>query len=117
LIAVEGFDEPDDDLSAALLTDEPAPRAVFEDFPVAVISTIVVADFPVHPPGELIVFIAAVGRDDIFGHRMYLRFLSGYQHGPSWLVHPVTRMADTHGKVVIATGQIPRTADQALLLH
>ena len=83
MVALEGFDEQDDDLSAALLTDEAAPRAIFEDRPVAVISTIVVADFPVHPPGQLIVFIATVGRDDIFGHRIYVRFVRGYQHGPS----------------------------------
>jgi hypothetical protein len=36
---------------AALLADEPTPRAVDEDMPVAVIVAVVVADFPVHPPG------------------------------------------------------------------
>jgi hypothetical protein len=36
--------------------------------PVALIAAVVVADFPVHPPGLPIVFVAAVARDFIFGH-------------------------------------------------
>jgi hypothetical protein len=54
-------------LSATLLADEPTPWAVDENMPVAFIAAVVVADFPVHPPGLPIVFAAAT-RDYIFGH-------------------------------------------------
>jgi hypothetical protein len=36
--------------------------------PVALIAAVVVADFPVHPPGPPIVFAVAVTHDYIFGH-------------------------------------------------
>jgi hypothetical protein len=55
-------------LSATLLADESTPRAVDENMPVALIAAVVVADFPVHPPGPPIVFVAVTTYDEIFGH-------------------------------------------------
>ena len=55
-------------LSATLLADEPTPRTVDENMSVALMAAVVVADFPVHPPGPPIVFAVAVTHDYIFGH-------------------------------------------------
>jgi hypothetical protein len=55
-------------LSTTFLADEPTPRAVDENMPVALIATVVVADFAVHPSRLPIVFAATATRDYIFGH-------------------------------------------------
>jgi hypothetical protein len=39
--------------------------------PVAAIAAVMVADFPVHPPEQPIIFIATAGRDGILGHGIY----------------------------------------------
>lgn len=50
---------------------------------VAVIATVVVADFPVHPSRQPIVIVLAVvaARNFIFGHDFTLYFLRGRQVG------------------------------------
>lgn len=50
-------------LPATLLADEPTPCAVDENMSVALIAAVVVADFPVHPSGPPIVFVAAATND------------------------------------------------------
>jgi hypothetical protein len=48
--------------------------------PVALITVIVIVDLPMHLPGQSF-FVDAVDRDDIFVHRIELRFL---RRGASW---------------------------------
>ena len=46
-------------LSAAFLTDKPTPRTVHENMPAAFITTVVIADFPVHPARHLVIRVLA----------------------------------------------------------
>jgi len=70
-------------LSAAFLTHKPTPQPVDESMPVTVITPVVVADFPIYPPWQFLIFvlIAAAARDPIFGHEISSTSLRGRQDG------------------------------------
>jgi hypothetical protein len=56
-------------LSATFLADEPTPRAIDENMPIAVVAAVVITNFPVHPRRQVVVFVG-VGRDFVFGHEI-----------------------------------------------
>ncbi len=78
-------------LAAALLTDEPTPRAVDENVPVALIAAVVVANFSVHPPRQLLIFSSGLDVALYSAMRSGSVFLLEYQDGSRGkcsLVHP-----------------------------